>query len=182
MRRNEKRITDMDVIESVLDICTIGHLGTIDSDGRAMVKPVNYVYHDKAVYFHTAPTGEKIADIRRDSRVCFEAALPIAFIKAGSVPCNASFLYRSVIIKGRARLVEIEKEKTNALKLLLKKFQPDSDFDLFPDENLRKTAVIRIDIENMSGKEDLGEGRVRELALQALKNPQKLPVVIDPAR
>ena len=181
MHHNEKRITDIEIIESVLDVCTIGHLGTIDRDGRAMVKPVNYVYHDKAIYFHTAPTGEKIADIGRDSHICFEVALPIAYIRAGSVPCDATYLYRSVIVRGRARLIEIEKEKISALKLLMKKFQPDSDFDHFPEDNLKKTAVVRIDIENISGKEDLGEGRVRELALQALKNPEKLPVVIDRA-
>lgn len=102
MRRNEKEIKDMIIIIDVLNRCHIGRLGTIGEDGYPMVKPLNFAYHEETlnppsstygkggmggfavgkIYFHTAKQGEKIDDIKRDNRVCFEVDLPIAYVKA----------------------------------------------------------------------------------------------------
>ena len=103
MRKWEKEITDKAVIVDLLHTCHVGRLGTVGRDGYPMAKPVNFAYHDGKIYFHTAKEGEKIDDIKRDNRVCFEVDLPIAYMKGTPEnPCKAKYLYRSVIIKGRA--------------------------------------------------------------------------------
>lgn len=179
MRQAKKEIRDETVIIKLLQACPVGRLGTIAHDGYPMVKPLNFVYHAGAIYFHTAREGEKIDDIRRDSRVCFEVDLPIALVKSKGSPCSAEYLYQSAIVKGRAHIVEDPSERAVALKHLMRKYQPEGGYGEFPEEKLKITGVVRIDIEEMMGKEDLGKEQVRDAALKALENKFPLPVVLE---
>jgi nitroimidazol reductase NimA-like FMN-containing flavoprotein (pyridoxamine 5'-phosphate oxidase superfamily) len=157
MRKANKEIKDVSVIIQLLQNCHVGRLGTNGNDGYPVVKPLNFVYHDGKIYFHTALSGEKIEGLKRDNRVCFEVDLPIAYVKAKNQPCEAAYLYRSVIIRGRASFVEDVEEKLFALTCLMKKYQPGGGFGDFPEEKLARTGVVRIDIGEMKGKEDLGK-------------------------
>lgn len=136
-------------------------------------------FADGKIYFHTAEEGEKIEDIKRDNRVCFEVDLPIAYVKAKNNPCEADYLYRSVIIKGRAKIIEDMEEKLFALKCLMEKHQPGGGYGEYTEEKLNKVGIVRIDIEEMRGKEDLGDERMKEIVLKALKDSTSLPIVIE---
>lgn len=179
MRRANKEIKDKSVINDLLKTCHVGRLGTIGADGYPMVKPLNFAYHDGNIYFHTALEGEKVDDIRRNNRVCFEVDLPVAFLRAKTQPCEAEYLYRSVIIKGIAAFVEDRDEKIMALRLLMDKYQPGAGFVGFPEEKLAITGIVRIDIGEMAGKEDLGKGAVREASIKALEEQIPLPITLD---
>jgi nitroimidazol reductase NimA-like FMN-containing flavoprotein (pyridoxamine 5'-phosphate oxidase superfamily) len=122
---------------------------------------------------------EKIEDIRRGDRVCFEVDLPISQVKSRSEPCRAEYLYRIVIIKGRALIVENPEERVYALKCLMEKYQPEGGYGNFLEEKVHITGIVRIDIEEMTGKEDLGKGELRERGLKALENKEMLPITID---
>ena len=180
MRKQNKRITDLAIIFNLLDTCHVGRLATISSDGWPMIKPLNFARDGWSLYFHCAMEGEKLDDIRRDCRVCFEVDLPIAYAK-GSIenPCQAHYLYRSVIIRGRAFRVEDRAEKIRALDCLMRKFQPETDFSGYSDEKLDITGIVRIDIDDLAGKEDLGKDALREQALRALGSGGPLPVVLE---
>jgi nitroimidazol reductase NimA-like FMN-containing flavoprotein (pyridoxamine 5'-phosphate oxidase superfamily) len=178
VRKANKEIKDVSVIVQLLKTCHVGRLGTIGSDGYPIVKPVNFAYHAGKIYFHTALAGEKIEDIRRDNRVCFEVDLPIAFVRAVNQPCEAAYLYRSVIIKGRASLAEDHGERTQAFKSLMDKYQPEGGYGPYPAEKLAMTGIVRIDVEEMTGKEDLGKGAHRDRALKALEQGLALPIVL----
>lgn len=155
MRRDKKEIKDPDVITELLKTVKVGRLGTVGQDGSPMIKPLNFVYHDGKVYFHTALAGEKIEDIRRDSRVVFEVDHPIAYVKGDQNPCSAKYLYRSVIIKGRATMCEDRVEKVHALKCLMEKYQPEGRYGDFLEAKLAITGIVRIDIGEMTGKQDI---------------------------
>jgi len=178
VRQSKKEIKDKDLIVDVLNSCHVGRLGTITRDGYPMVKPLNFVYGDGNIYFHTAREGEKIDDIRRDNRVCFEVDLPIALVRSEGSPCRADYLYRSVIIRGRAHIVEDVSERMRALKSLMDKYQPEGGYGEFPEEKLKITGVVRIDIEEMTGKEDLGKEKLRQTALEALEHKVHLPLIL----
>ena len=158
MRKANKEIKDVSVVEHLLRTCHVGRIGTIGKDGYPLVKPLNFAYHNRKIYFHTALEGEKIEDIKRDDRVCFEIDLPIAYVRAVNQPCEAAYLYRSVIIKGRAVLVQDTDERAMAFKSLMDKYQPEGGYGPYLKEKLGLTGIVRIDIEEMSGKEDLGKG------------------------
>ncbi len=179
MRRTTKEIKEQDIIIDLLHECHVGRLGTTGRDGYPMVKPLNFAYEGGGIYFHTAREGEKIEDIKRDNRVCFEVDLPIALIKSKGSPCRAEYLYRSVIIKGRAHIVEDESKRLACLKLLMRKYQPEGGYGAFPAEKLKITGVVRIDIEEMIGKEDMGKEALQESALKALEDKAQLPIVLE---
>ena len=179
MRQSKKEIKDQTVIEDLLTTCAVGRLGTIGQDGYPMVKPLNFAYLDKKIYFHSAREGEKIDDIKRDSRVCFEIDLPIAFVKSTGSPCKAEYLYRSVIAKGRAHLVEEPSERLLALKGLMEKYQPEGGYEDFPEEKVNRTGIVRIDLEEMIGKEDLGREGLKDAVLKALEENLQLPITLE---
>jgi nitroimidazol reductase NimA-like FMN-containing flavoprotein (pyridoxamine 5'-phosphate oxidase superfamily) len=180
MRKLNKKITDPDIIIDLLNTCHIGRLGTVGKDGRPLVKPLNFAYHEGRIYFHCAREGEKLDDIRRDDRVCFEVDLPVAYVRGtGENPCRAEYLYRSVIVRGRAMVVEDRAERLLGLDCLMAKYQPEGGYGPYPEDKLALTCIVRIDVEDISGKEDLGKGALREKVLQALTDGIALPIIID---
>jgi uncharacterized protein len=129
MRRWKKEIKEKAVILELLNTSHVGRLGTTGRDGCPMIKPLNFAHYNGKIYFHTAKEGEKIEDIKRDNRVCFEIDQPIAYVKGTpESPCKARYLYRSVIIKGRVCIVEDREERIFGLKCLMEKYQPEGDY------------------------------------------------------
>jgi hypothetical protein len=146
-----------------------------------MVKPLNFVFHDGRIYFHTAKEGEKIDHLRQDSRVCFELDQAVAYVRgAAENPCKAEYLYRSVVAKGRAVIVEDEAERRAALSALMRKYQPEGGYGDFLPEKLAITGVVRIEIESLTGKEDLGKEQHREAVEAVLREGCVKPAVLEP--
>ena len=156
MRKEKKEIRNGAVIDKLLNTWPVGRLGTIGKDGYPRIKPLNFVYLDGTIYFHSAREGEKIEDIVRDNRVIFELDEPMGYVKGDINPCSARFLYRSIVIKGKALVVDDDNEKLLALKSLMKKYQPEGGYGECLPEKLAITTVVRIDIKEITGKEDIG--------------------------
>jgi nitroimidazol reductase NimA-like FMN-containing flavoprotein (pyridoxamine 5'-phosphate oxidase superfamily) len=181
MRKANKEIRDREVIEALLAACPVGRIATSGPDGWPMVKPVNFVYRNGRIHFHTAKEGEKIDHIRRDNRVCFEADQPIAYVRGSrGNPCTAEYLYRSVIVKGRATIVEDEGERLEALSALMAKYQPEGGYGAFLPGKLAVTGIVRIDIETMTGKQDLGKEQHQEAVQETLSKGTGRSIVLDP--
>ncbi len=156
MRRKKKEIGCSKIIDDLLASCPVGRLGTNGKDGYPRIKPLNFVYLNGKIYFHSAKEGEKIDDIVRDSRVAFEIDEPIGYVKSNNNPCSAKYLYRSLMMRGKAAIVTDDKESLLALRSLMEKYQPEGGYRDFLPEKLNVTAVVRIDIEEVTGKEDVG--------------------------
>jgi uncharacterized protein len=179
MRVNKKEIKDKAVITGLLLESPVGRLATVGKDGYPVIKPLNFAYCEGKIYFHSARAGEKMEHITGNKRVCFEIDLPITYVKSLSLPCKADYLYRSVIIKGRARIVEEENERLSALKYLMEKYQPEGGYGKFSEDKLQLTAVVSIDIEEMTGKEDLGKDSERERVLDLLRQRTPARAIIE---
>ena len=148
MRRKEKEITDQDAIRSILEKARVCRLGMMDGD-RPYIVPLCFGYRDRILYFHGALKGHKIDLLRRNPNVCFEVDL-IAEPVASENACDWSMRYQSVIGFGKAWLVEDADEKREALSIIMAQYA-DRPFR-FPDKMIRATAVIRVEIEEMTGK------------------------------
>jgi len=179
MRQAKKEIGDRAIVISLLKTCPVGRLGTVGKDGYPRVKPLNFSYHDGKIYIHSAREGEKIDDIKRDNRICFEVDQPIALVKSRGVPCKAEYLYRSVMVKGRAHIVDDQAEQLAALRLLMEKYQPEGGYGEFPEEKRAITGIIRIDVEEMTGKEELGREGLKDAVMKALEEKAHLPIVLE---
>jgi len=156
MRRQERELKEKETIIAILERSPVGRMATVNRKGYPVIKPVNFVYDGEKIYIHSSVKGEKIRDIRRGSPVCFELDEPIAYVATTEAACKASFYYRSLIMKGKASLVRASKRKLEILEKLMKKYQPEGGYGLISEEILRKTAVVEISIQEMSGKENLG--------------------------
>lgn len=48
---------------AILDVAEFGVLSTIGNDGQPYGVPLNYIYKDRAIYFHCAVAGQKLDNI-----------------------------------------------------------------------------------------------------------------------
>jgi nitroimidazol reductase NimA-like FMN-containing flavoprotein (pyridoxamine 5'-phosphate oxidase superfamily) len=156
MRHPERELKDKKTIIAMLQRSFVGRIATMNRQGFPVIKPVNFLYGDGKIYLHSSKQGEKMQDIRRGSPVCFEVDEPIAYVLAKGSACKANCYYRSVIIKGKAGLVNHRAEKLRILEGLMEKYQPEGGYEEIPAEVLRKTAVIEISIQEITAKENLG--------------------------
>ena len=81
MRRAYCEITDPKHIGDILDTANVGRMATLDQQGYPYITPVNFVYYESCVYFHSGPKGEKLDNLARDNRVGFEADVPLAYLE-----------------------------------------------------------------------------------------------------
>ncbi len=140
-----------------------GRVASIDKDGYPQVIPMNFVYHDNAIYMHSHPFGEKLDNIRRNPNVGFEVDQHVCFLPSYYFhPTDASqadTLYISVVIKGRAELVHEPEEKARALNALMEKYQKEGRYEAL-DAGMRvvkEVAVIKIIPTDMRGKYKIGQ-------------------------
>ena len=148
MRRKEKEIDEFAENEAVLRSAQICRLGLCDK-GIPYVVPLCYGYKNKTLYVHGAPKGRKLDIIRDNNNVCFEIETDLESVRHEEA-CQWSFKYRSVIGFGKASLVEGLDAKRDAFAIIMGHYS-DGEYD-FPDSNLNGTALVRIDIESMTGK------------------------------
>jgi len=80
--KTERKIEDPEIIEALLERTLVGRIATINRKRFPVIKPINFLYWDGKLYFHSSKKGEKIADIRRGSPVCFEMDHPVAYAVA----------------------------------------------------------------------------------------------------
>lgn len=161
MRRAQSEIKDQQQIKNILTEATIGRMATIGADGFPYITPVNFVYLSDRIYFHCAHKGEKMDNINRDKKVCFEVDIPLAYMEVAfnrmNKACKVHQLYKCVIIRGRANVVDDVEVKIDALNALVASHEGNSDFDpVSPEDPMFKAcSVVEITPESISGKADL---------------------------
>ncbi len=149
MRRKNREIKDRGEIDTILHRGTVMRIALAE-DNLPFLVPVFYCYDGQALYFHSAPAGTKIEMLKRNNRVCFEVSIEQGVIEDEKA-CDFEARHKTVIGLGRANFVTQEKEKVAALDGIVARFT-DQHFT-YPQANLDRTAVIRIDIESMKGKQ-----------------------------
>ncbi len=165
MRRKHSEITDAKEMIRILTSTNIGRLATLDTEGYPYITPVNFVFHEGCVYFHCAPEGEKLDNLARNSRVCFEVDVPLAYLQVDfnpeRNPCRTHQLFHSVIIRGTARVISDGELKTTVLNALVAKHEGNRDFAaVTPDSTGYKTCyVVEITPERMTAKSDLAQNQ-----------------------
>jgi nitroimidazol reductase NimA-like FMN-containing flavoprotein (pyridoxamine 5'-phosphate oxidase superfamily) len=148
MRRNQQLLSQEESIK-ILNNRTSGVLGVTGDDGYPYTVPLSYVYKDNKLFFHCAKVGHKIDGIRRNDKVTF-----CVIDKDEIVQEKFTTHFRSVIIFGRARILNEDYERRFALECINAKYSPD-----FIDEGLKeiekdwaRVCVVEINIEHMTGK------------------------------
>jgi hypothetical protein len=149
MRRSEREIKDRALIDAIIRQCQVCRLGLSDGEEPYIV-PLCFGYDGEALYFHSAPEGKKLDILRNNSRVCFEFDIPEGMREAEQ-GCRWGIKYRSVIGFGTAEIVDDQEGKKKALEIVMARYS-DKEYT-FPDDVVKKTAVIKVVIARVTGKQ-----------------------------
>ncbi|MFD7668824.1 pyridoxamine 5'-phosphate oxidase family protein [Streptomyces sp. NPDC059788] len=159
-RSRERAAYDHETVHAILDAGHLCHLGFV-RDGAPVVLPTLYGRVGNRLYLHGS-TGS------RPLRMAGEAAdpgLPVCVTVThvdGLVLAKSAFHhsinYRSVVVHGIAHQVTDPDEKTAALDALVDHVVPGRAADSRPAnaKELAATAVIRLDLEEVSAKTRAG--------------------------
>ena len=167
----------------------VGRVASIDVQGYPQIIPMNFVYvkNDSidtqtgnnnigAIYMHSHPFGEKIENIKRNSKVGFEVDSYVCFLPSYYFhPTDASqadTLYISVVIKGNASIVQDSVEKARALNALMKKYQKEGGYESLASNmgSVREVTVLKIVPDQIRGKYKIGQHWIPRYRLKMARN------------
>lgn len=149
LRKTDKQINDE--AQAILERGNILCLALTQGD-QPYVVPMNYGYLDGKIYMHTGPKGLKVEILADNPKVSFTVMESVELMSAPN-PCKWDVRYRSVVGLGRASLVEDLTEKAAGLEAIARHCGYDGDMN-FPPEKVKGLAVIRIEIDHLSGKKN----------------------------
>ncbi|MGA2330815.1 MAG: pyridoxamine 5'-phosphate oxidase family protein [Syntrophales bacterium] len=149
MRRSEREIKDRAVVDDIIRQCLVCRLGLVDGV-EPYVVPLCFGYDGEALYFHGASDGRKIDVLRKNNHVCFEFDIPEGMREAEQ-GCRWGIKYRSVIGFGTAEIVNDQEGKKKALEIIMAQYSGREY--IFPEEIVTKTAVIKVVIARVTGKQ-----------------------------
>lgn len=148
MRRKDREITDIALIEDVIRNSLVCRLGMSRND-QPYVVPLCFAYSDNTLYFHSAGEGLKLEILQQNPNVCFEFDIDHEVVLAEK-PCKWSMKYRSVIGFGKSSLVENLEEKKKGLDAIMQQYS-DKSFE-YVETAIDSTVIIKVVIESMTGK------------------------------
>lgn len=150
MRRKEQVLSQEECL-AVLDRGTSGVLAVHGDDGYPYAVPLSYAYEDGKLWFHCARTGHKLDAILRDPKVSF-----CVVDRDQVVPLEYTTYFRSVILFGKARVLEDPVEVRAALDKLALRYAPADSEDHRADTMAKwmpTVTMVEVTVEHLSGKE-----------------------------
>ena len=151
LRRKKQLLSEQETLR-VLEEGKTGIVGVLGDDGYPYTVPINYVSLEDKIYFHSAKKGHKIDAIAKEPKVSMTVVE-----KDDVVSREFTTYFRSIQLFGKAYVVEDEAERNVAFRALCEKFS-GADMDRY-DEIMSKeaaaAAIVRIDIEHITGKESI---------------------------
>jgi nitroimidazol reductase NimA-like FMN-containing flavoprotein (pyridoxamine 5'-phosphate oxidase superfamily) len=142
VRRLSKRGRyDRATIDAILDEGLVCHVG-FEMDGYPCVIPMGYARDGDRLFLHGSVASRLASHLARGVEVCVTVTLVDGLVLARST-FHHSMNYRSVVVFGRAKVIDDEIEKRRAL-------------DLPSDEELAATEVLEIPLDEVSAKVRMG--------------------------
>jgi|SRR5262249_25108403 len=152
IREPDRGVYDHETVYRILDEGFLCHVG-FAVDGQPFVIPTSYGRKDSTLYIHGSAASRMLRQMKAAVPVCVTVTLLDGLVLARSV-FNHSMNYRSVVILGKATLVDDPEEKLAALRVLAEHIIPGrwDDARQPNDRELKATSVLRVPIEEFSAK------------------------------
>ena len=158
---------DAATVFGILDQAIVAHVGFVDG-GRPVVIPMLFGRDGDRLFLHGARKG-RITSTAAAAPVCITVTLVDGIVVARSM-FDASMNYRSVVIHGSARELEIDTERLHALRCISDHVLPGRWSEVRPpyDKEVKGTSVLEVTIDAASAKirqgpsnDDVGPGDER---------------------
>jgi len=156
-RQNQALSTDRCV--DILQRATSGVLAVSGDAGYPYAVPLSFAYDDGKIFFHCALTGHKLDAIARNDKVSF-----CVIDTDQVVPAEFNTLFRSVIVFGRARVIDHPSEKRTVLELLAERYESPLDERLQQeiDSQIERVCLVEVIIEHLTGKQSIELARMEQ--------------------
>jgi nitroimidazol reductase NimA-like FMN-containing flavoprotein (pyridoxamine 5'-phosphate oxidase superfamily) len=141
-----------ETIHRILDSTFLCHVGFV-VDGQPFVIPTSYGRFGSTLYVHGSAASRMLRKLSSGIEVCVTVTLLDGLVLARSA-FHHSMNYRSVVVFGRARLIDSPEEKTDALRAISEQILPGRWDDVrHPnDKELKATAVLALPLTEASAK------------------------------
>lgn len=149
-RMKQNQLT-AEAVAQLMNKQAVGHLATQNADGFPYVVPVHFVFAGDSIFIHGLNRGQKLENIQANNKVCFEVEEMDSLI-LDEKACDVNTKYQSVVAFGTASLVDDSAEKVVALNKIVEKYTPQLAGQEYPDNMLKATGIIKIAIEQITGK------------------------------
>lgn len=160
--RRIKQLLSVEDTEAILNRATNGVLSLVDTDGEPYGVPVSFACDGNGhIYFHSALKGHKMDCIAACGRCSF-----CVVDRDTIVPDEFTSYFMSAIVRGTVSIVADRDEMIKGLQLMCDKYSPGVDPDAEIAGCLNRVAVLRLDIESMTGKEAIELARTRSATNQ----------------
>ena len=153
LRRLPKRgAFDRETVNAILDEAFICHIG-FTVDGQPYVIPTAFGRIGNDLYIHGSSASRMLRTLSGGVEMCFTTTLVDGLVIARSA-FHHSINYRSVVVLGKATLVEDLDEKNRALEAVTNHIVPGRWADVrWPNElELKATSVLKLPIDEASAK------------------------------
>ncbi|MGB0025070.1 MAG: pyridoxamine 5'-phosphate oxidase family protein, partial [Candidatus Sulfotelmatobacter sp.] len=156
VREADRAVYDREAAYRILDEGFLCHVGFVVDD-QPFVIPTSYGRDGDCLYIHGSAASRMLRQMKDGVPVCVTVTLLDGLVLARSI-FNHSMNYRSVVILGKATLVDDPAEKLQALRLLSEHIIPGrwADSRQPNERELKATSVLRLPIEEFSAKVRIG--------------------------
>jgi nitroimidazol reductase NimA-like FMN-containing flavoprotein (pyridoxamine 5'-phosphate oxidase superfamily) len=152
VREAHRAVYDRETAYQILDEGFLCHAGFV-LDGQPFVIPTLYGRQDNSLLLHGSAASRMLRQMKEGVPVCVTVTLIDGLVLARSI-FNQSMNYRSVVVLGKALLVDDPAEKIQALRRLSEHIIPGRWDDVRqPNQReLKQTSVLRLPIVEFSCK------------------------------
>ncbi len=163
-------IKDEELIINILENAEFGTLA-ICKDNKPYSIPLNFVQIKGEIFIHGAKKGRKIEIMKNNAYASFSVVesyslLPSYFSTDDGRASPATHMFKSVIIDGKIEFIDDYKEKTNALELLMQKYQKEGGYKALNDVIYKKiinaTCLYKLIPKESTAKFHLGQDYSQE--------------------
>lgn len=154
-RLHDKATYDRSVIDAILDAMPVAHVGHI-VDGFPVVTPTLHWREGDRIYWHGS-SASRMQNRAADAQVCVTVTLIDGMVLARS-GLEHSVNYRSVMVFGRAEVVEGAEAKTAHLRAMMDQMFPGRWDQLRPitAQELKATRILSLPLTEASAKVSTG--------------------------
>ena len=149
MRRQEKELTDRELLDRIIQQTEFCHLACCLED-RPYLIPLSFGYDGQAIYLHTAPEGKKIRIFEENPRVSLSFVSQADPVTSPDRACKWSYAFSSAYAEGSIHEILDREGKIAAINQIMLHYS-GREWEIDPGK-LTGTRVWKIALETITGK------------------------------
>ena len=161
-RHPERGAHEREPINQILDEGFVCHVGFV-SDGQPYVIPTGYARVGDELYIHGSAASRMLRHLEKGIEMCVTVTLLDGLVMARAA-FSHSMNYRSVVVLGKATLVEDAEEKMAALQAITEHIVPGrwAETRWPTPQELKATSVLKLPLAEASAKIRTGGPKDKE--------------------